>query len=83
VILGDFNFIRAQDNRNKPVGGIDDMFLFDEIIGHLSLLELPLKGRSYTWSNMQRDPLLEQLDLFITRSNRVRVILILSSFTSR
>jgi hypothetical protein len=73
VILGDFNFIRAQDNRNKPVGGIDDMFLFDEIIGSLSLLELPLKGRSYTWSNMQRDPLLEQLDLFFTSSNRVRL----------
>jgi hypothetical protein len=42
------------------------MFLFNEIIGHLGLLELPLKGRKYTWSNMQNQPLLEQLDWFFT-----------------
>lgn len=33
---------------------------------HLGLLELPIKGRSYTWSNMQENPLLEQLDWFFT-----------------
>jgi hypothetical protein len=27
-------------------------------------VELPLKGRAYTWSNMQENPLLEQLDWF-------------------
>jgi hypothetical protein len=59
LIVGDFNFIRAQVNRNKPGEDINDMFLFNEIIGHLGLLELPIKGRAYTWSNMQRDPLLE------------------------
>jgi hypothetical protein len=59
---GDFNFIRSQDNRNKPGGDVSEMFLFNEIIGHLGLLELPLKERHYTWSNMQREPLLEQLD---------------------
>ena len=45
------------------------MMLFNEIIGHLGLLELPLKGRSFTWSNMQPDPLLEQLDWFFTSPN--------------
>uniref|UniRef100_A0A453BG26 Uncharacterized protein n=2 Tax=Aegilops tauschii subsp. strangulata TaxID=200361 RepID=A0A453BG26_AEGTS len=40
--------------------------IFNEIIGHLGLLELPIKGRSYTWSNMQDTPLLEQLDWFFT-----------------
>jgi hypothetical protein len=25
----------------------------------LGLIELPLKGRAFTWSNMQNDPLLE------------------------
>lgn len=73
LILGDFNFIRAQDNRNKPGGDINDMFLFNEIIGHLGLLELPIKGRAYTWSNMQREPLLEQLDWFFTSSNWISV----------
>jgi len=69
LLLGDFNFIRSMDNRNMPGGDVNDMFLFNEIIGHLGLLELPIKGRSYTWSNMQRDPLLEQLDWFFTSPN--------------
>jgi hypothetical protein len=66
ILLGDFNFIRSQDNRNKPGGDMNEMFLFNDIIGHLGLLELPLKARRYTWSNMQREPLLEQLDWFFT-----------------
>jgi hypothetical protein len=45
------------------------MLLFNDIIGHLGLLELPLKGRAYTWSNMQAVPLLEQLDWFFTSAN--------------
>ena len=62
LLLGDFNFIRSEENRNRPGGNLNDMFIFNEIIGHLGLLELPLKGRKYTWSNMQSQPLLEQLD---------------------
>lgn len=69
LLIGDFNFIRTLDNRNLPGGDINDIFLFNEIIGHLGLLELPLKGRSYTWSNMQENHLLEQLDWFFTSSN--------------
>ena len=59
LLLGDFNFIRSLDNRNRPGGDVNDIFLFNEIIVHLGLLELPLKGRAYTWSNMQEQPLLE------------------------
>ena len=69
LLLGDFNFIRSLDNRNLPGGDVNDIFLFNEIIGHLGLLELPLKGRAYTWSNMQQQPLLEQLDWFFTSSS--------------
>jgi len=42
------------------------MFIFNDIIGHLGLIELPIKGRKFTWSNMQDTPLLEQLDWFFT-----------------
>ena len=49
LLLGDFNFIRSPENRNRPGGDVNDMFLFNDIIGHLGLVELPLKGRSYTW----------------------------------
>ena len=52
LILGDFNFIRSTENRNLPGGDANDIFIFNEIIGHLGLLELPIKGRSFTWSNM-------------------------------
>ena len=66
LIVGDFNFIRSVDNRNKPGADMNDIFIFNEIISHLSLVELPLKGRAFTWSNMQDQPLLEQLDWFST-----------------
>ena len=45
------------------------MFIFNEIIGHLGLIELPLKGRKYPWSNMQDSRLLEQLDWIFTSAN--------------
>uniref|UniRef100_A0A453K5D4 Uncharacterized protein n=1 Tax=Aegilops tauschii subsp. strangulata TaxID=200361 RepID=A0A453K5D4_AEGTS len=48
---------------------MNDIFIFNEIIAHLGLLELPLKGRSYTWSNMQDNPLLEQLDWLFTSAD--------------
>src|SRR4051812_15771519 len=61
------------DNKNIPGGDVNDMFIFNEIIGHLGLLELPLKGTRFTLSNMQDDPLLEQLDWFFTSSNWISV----------
>ena len=66
IVMGDFNFIRKPDDRNKPGGDINNMLLFNEAISKLGLIELPLKGRKYTWSNMQQDPLLERLDWFFT-----------------
>jgi hypothetical protein len=35
----------------------------------LGLIELPLKGKRFTWSNMQQDPLLERLDWFFTSAS--------------
>jgi hypothetical protein len=69
IFLGDFNFYRSLNNRNRPGGNLADTFVFNDAIGHLGLVELPLKGRAYTWSNMQSDPLLEQLDWFFTSPN--------------
>ena len=69
MFLGDFNFYRSLENRNKPGGNINDTMIFNDAIGHLGLVELPLKGRAFTWSNMQDNPLLEQLDWFFTSVN--------------
>lgn len=45
------------------------MLLFNELIRAQSLMEIPVKGRAFTWSNMQDDPLLEHLDWFFSSSN--------------
>lgn len=43
---------------------MNDMMIFNEVISNLGLIELPINGRSYTWSNTQENPLLQQLDWF-------------------
>ena len=57
---------RYSDSRNRPGANLSDIALFNEIISYLGLIELPIKGRSFTWSNMQAEPLLVQLDWFFT-----------------
>lgn len=66
LLLGDFNFYRSVFNRNKSGADINDIFLFNEVISDLGLVELPIKGKAFTLSNMQQQPLLEQSDWFFT-----------------
>jgi endonuclease/exonuclease/phosphatase family metal-dependent hydrolase len=66
LIMGDFNFYRSLENKNRLGGNYSDILVFNSTISHLGLIELPIKGRSYTWSNMQEVPLLEQIDWFFT-----------------
>jgi hypothetical protein len=54
------------ENRNRDGANMTDIATFNEIISYLGLIELPIKGRAFTWSNMQMDPLLVQLDWFFT-----------------
>ena len=44
LLMGDFNFIRSVENINKRGADLNDIFLFNDIISHLGLIELPLKG---------------------------------------
>lgn len=69
LLVGDFNLIRKPENRNKPGGDISEMLGFNEAISALGLVELPLYGRKYTWTNKQSSPLLERLDWFFTSSS--------------
>jgi endonuclease/exonuclease/phosphatase family metal-dependent hydrolase len=66
LIVGDFNLLRSPANRNRPGGDTQEMFLFNAAISSLGLVELPLQGRKFTWSNKQDPPLLERLDWFFT-----------------
>jgi hypothetical protein len=69
IFLGDFNFYRSLSNHNRPGGNLANTLTFNDAIGHLGLVEQPLKGRAYTWSNMQSNLLLEQLDWLFTSPN--------------
>jgi hypothetical protein len=40
------------------------MLKFNEAISNLDLIEIPLHGLTYTWSNRQQEPLLQRLDWF-------------------
>ncbi|KAG8083337.1 hypothetical protein GUJ93_ZPchr0015g6958 [Zizania palustris] len=71
MFVGDFNLYRFQHNRNKPGGQNSLSEKFNGWISHFGLLEIPLSGRRFTWSNMQSDPLLVQLDWCITSPNWV------------
>jgi exonuclease III len=64
MMVGDFNLIRSPQDRNRPGGNVNEMLLFNEAISQVGLLHIPLKGRKYTWSNMQSSPLLQRLDWF-------------------
>ena len=48
IIMGDFNFIRSLEDRNKPGGDVNEMLMFNEAISELGLIELPLKGRQFS-----------------------------------
>jgi len=43
--------------------------LFNKAISKLGLVELPLHGRHFTWTNKQFPPLLERLDWFFTSNS--------------
>ena len=62
IVLGDFNMIRSTEDRNRPGGNVSNMLLFNSIIQAHDWEEIPLKGRNFTWSNMQASPLLEKLE---------------------
>jgi len=51
LVVGDFNLYRNPRDRNKPGANYSEMMLFNEAISKLGLIELPLKGKRFTWSN--------------------------------
>ena len=64
VVGGDFNLIyRAEDKNNNNLDRAM-MGRFQRIINDLQLVELPLLGRKFTWSNERSSPTLVRLDRF-------------------
>lgn len=69
MIVGDFNLMRKQEDRNKEGGDLTEMFMFNDAISALGLTEIVLQGRRFTWSNMQPNPLLQKLDWVFTSNS--------------
>lgn len=66
LVVGDFNLIRKPEDRNRPGGNTSEMLLFNNAISSLGLVEIPLHGRKFTWTNKQHSPFLERLDWFLS-----------------
>lgn len=69
LTVGDFNLMRSPENRNKDGGNFNEMLGFNNAISRLRLVEIPLKGCKYTWTNNQPSPLLERLDWFFSSNS--------------
>lgn len=61
LIVGDFNLYRIPQDRNRPGGNVADMLLFNGAISALGVVEIPLYGRKYTWTNKQQPHLWKDL----------------------
>jgi hypothetical protein len=68
MIIGDFNFYRSIEDRNRSGGNLIDMNTFNNVISNIRIIEILLKGRNFTWSNMQSNPLVH-LDWCFTYVN--------------
>lgn len=68
VVGGDFNCIRFPSE--KKGGSVITSALrdFSDWIRRNYLVDLPFQGADFTWSNMQRDPIVRRLDRFLVCS---------------
>ena len=64
-IGGDFNVIRRSAEKLGGSRLTLNMRYFDELIRELELFDPPLRNASFTWSNMQDDPICKRLDRFL------------------
>jgi exonuclease III len=62
IILGDFNLMRFSTDKNNNNFRQTEADSFNNTINSLSLIELPLLDRAYTWSSNRQNPTLQKID---------------------
>lgn len=62
VLTGDFNLIYKMEDKNNENLNRAMMGWFRKFINDISLIDIPLVGCKYTWSNNQLSPTLVRLD---------------------
>ncbi|XP_020264999.1 uncharacterized protein LOC109840677 [Asparagus officinalis] len=65
VLCGDFNATLSYDERNGRNGSPNDIRSFRNFVTSASLIDLPLSGRAFTWSNKRLNPSMARLDRFL------------------
>jgi hypothetical protein len=48
LLIGDFNFIRKPEDRNRPGGNALDMLRFNDALSSIGVVEIPLQGKCNT-----------------------------------
>jgi hypothetical protein len=52
-------------DRSRDMCGISLMNLFNEFIRDMSIIDVPLENKKFTWSNKQLAPIFFKLDYFL------------------
>lgn len=73
LLGGDFSSIRFPNE--KRVGCVINplMWTFSDWILHHDIVDLPLRGADFTWSNMQEDLVMCRLDRFLALMNLLEI----------
>lgn len=65
MVAGDFNVTLNLQDRSNLNHHVNQMRGFRGLIEQLELIDLPLHGRRYTWSNERENPTFVRLDKFL------------------
>lgn len=72
-LAGDFNIVRLPNERKGCVHTTPAMSRFSEFVEANELIDPPLVGGWFTWSNNREDPSLSRIDRFLL-SNLGRIL---------
>lgn len=67
VLCGDFNTVISLNDINRGYPNLGSLALVQTLLNDLSLLDPPLHGWGFTWTNSQADPIWTHLDRFLLR----------------
>lgn len=62
VIMGDFNLFRSLDDTSAVVRNLGTLQAFNQLIHETGVVEVPLAGRTFTWSSKRPNPTFSKLD---------------------
>ncbi|CAN0884427.1 hypothetical protein LINGRAHAP2_LOCUS14836 [Linum grandiflorum] len=68
-LVGDFNMIRCLDETRDRRRSFAEMVMFNDFIEGLGVVDLPLNGAEFTWSDLRVEPSLCRLDRILISSS--------------